>query len=78
MVGDFALFSPYAGSLAVEDHVVHREVRNRLDDGRVRRVLRQSVAREQADAPAVLEREQTDAVELALEDPLRPGEPLLR
>ncbi len=45
-------------------------------EGRV--VLRQPVAREQADIRPLLEREQADAVELALEDPFRAGEPLLR
>ena len=54
----------------------HGEVRDRLGDRRA--VLRQPVAREQANVRALPEREQADAVELALEDPLRPGEPLLR
>ena len=37
-------------------------------------VLRQPVAREKLNVCAVLEREQADAVELSLENPLRPGE----
>src|SRR5207244_3141694 len=41
-------------------------------------VLRQAVARKQPHLPSLLEREQTDAVELALEDPLRPRKALLR
>ncbi len=40
--------------------------------------LRQPVAREQTDVCALLEREQPDAVELALEDPLGAREALLR
>ena len=43
-----------------------------------RQILRQPIARVEPDVVALLEREQADAVELALEDPLRPGEPLLR
>ena len=42
-----------------------------------RNVLRQPIAREQPDVGALLEREQADAVELALEDPFRSGEALL-
>src|SRR5205814_7512548 len=40
--------------------------------------LWQPVARQQLHFGSVFERQQTDAVKLALEDPLRPGEALLR
>jgi len=62
--------------LAVEDHVADGELRNRVTDRG--EVLGQPVAREQADVAAVLECEETNAIELALEDPLGIGEALLR
>ena len=68
--------SPHPRDLAVEDRVPHGQVPDRLGDGRV--VLRPAIAREQTDLRSLLEREQPDAVELALEDPLRAREPLLR
>src|SRR5437762_11205074 len=78
MVGDLAGFPPDAGRLAVEDDVVSREPRDGLHDGRVSRVLGQPVARQQPNVLRLLEREQADAIELALEDPFRAGEALLR
>src|SRR5207245_4025062 len=60
---------------AVEDQVVRRQVRDGRGDSW--KVLRQPVARQQADIRPVLERQQADAIELALEDPLGPGEPRL-
>ena len=56
------------GHLAVEDHVLRRQPRDGGCDGG--KVLRQSVARVQPHLGAVLEREEPDPVELALEDPL--------
>ena len=62
--------------LAIENHVLHREMRN----GRGHRgaVLRQPIARQQADVRFLTEREQANAIELPLEEPLRPSEALLR
>jgi hypothetical protein len=61
---------------AVDDHIAHRQHRQRA--GNRRDVLRQPVARQQADLRPLFEREQADAVEFSFEDPVRPGEPLLR
>ena len=68
---------PRAGprDLTVEDRVAHGQAGDGC--GQRRNVLRQPVARQQPDVAAVPEREQADAVVLALEEPLRPGEPLL-
>ena len=70
--------APPPGGFAVEDDVVDRQVGDGLDHGRMRAVERQPVPRQQANVGAVLERQQPNAVELALEDPLGPGEPVLR
>ncbi len=68
---------PGAGDLTVQDGVADRQRRHGAGDGRIRDVLRQPVARQEADVRPVLEGEQADAVELALEDPPETGEPLL-
>jgi hypothetical protein len=73
----FAERFPAPGGFAVEDHVVDRQVRDRLYHCGVRIVQRQPVAREQPDIGAILERDHADPVELPLEDPLRPGEAVL-
>src|SRR5215510_13422684 len=52
-----------------------RQVRDGVRDRRV--ALLQLVAREQLDAASLLEREEADAIELALEEPVGAGEPLV-
>ena len=77
MVAGLALLAPYTGGLAVEYDVVDRQAGDRLDDGRIGSGPWQPVARQQTDVWSIFEREQADAVQLALEDPLRTGEPLM-
>src|SRR5262249_5497074 len=74
----FSLTAPRAGGLAVEDHVMHRERGHRPGDCRVRIGEIETIAGQQADVTAVLECQHPDSVELPLEDPLGPGESLLR
>src|SRR5262245_26489031 len=62
-----ALTAPRPRRFAIEDHVVHGELRYRAKHGRMLTVERQLVAREQPDLVAVLEGEHANAVELALE-----------
>ena len=74
VVGNCLLAPPR--ELAVENHVVRVECGDRRAHRRV--VLRQTVAREQANVAAGLEREGANSVVLALENPFGPREPLLR
>jgi hypothetical protein len=74
-VEDVVRAGPVPGDFAVEDDILYREVGDRL--GQRWDVLRQPVAREEADVRPLLERNQADAVELTLEDPVRAGEAVL-
>ncbi len=69
--------APGAGGFTVENDIVHGQFSNRASDGRIRLVEREAIARSQLDVGSVLEREQADAVELALERPLGPREALV-
>ncbi len=69
-------FAAGPGDLAVENQFVMWQTLDRLPDRG--NVLRQVVAGKQLHVVAFLVSEQADAVELSLEDPLRPAEPLLR
>src|SRR5262245_6078295 len=62
--------------LAVENYIPDRQSTNRLGDGGI--VLKQSVAGIQLDVAPVVECKHPYPIELSLENPLRPGEPLLR
>jgi hypothetical protein len=77
VIAGLAGFAPVSGRLAVENDVVHRQLRNRADDLRVGVVQREAVAGEQPNVRSALVGEQPDAIELPLEDPLGPGEALL-
>ena len=77
MVGHLARLPPDAGRLAIEDDVVHWQPRDCLHDRRIRAVLGQPIARQQPNVLRLFERDQADAIELALEDPFRAREPLL-
>ena len=68
---------PPPGGFAIEDDVVNRQVGDGLDDRWMGAVERQPVPGEQADVGSILKRKQPDAVELALEEPLGPAEPVL-
>ena len=68
-----ALRSP--AHLAVEDQLARRQRRHRA--GNRRAVLRQPIPGIEANLASLLEGEQTDTVELALEDPVGAGEPIL-
>src|SRR6185437_8367070 len=61
--------------LAVENDIVDREVRD--GSGHVRKMLWKPIARVQLHVAAALVGEQSNAVELALEDPVAPCEALL-
>src|SRR5687767_10064438 len=62
--------------LAIENEIPGWQRRDGVRDLRI--VLRQLVARQQSYGSAVLERDQSNAVVFALEDPLSAGEALLR
>ena len=64
------------GHFAVEYEVLDWKRADRLGDGR--QSLRKTIARVQPDVVTLLVREQTDAVELALEEPVGSGETVLR
>jgi hypothetical protein len=73
-----AALAPHSGGLAVQDDLVDRQFPDCCNHGGVRRVLQQLIARQQPHFLTVLEREQADAVQLALERPLGTAESLLR
>src|SRR5262249_47204446 len=62
------------GDLAVEDQVLHRQLCDRLSNGRD--VLRQPIPRVKPHLRALLERDETYAIKLTLEDPFGAGEPI--
>ena len=62
--------------LPVENRLAHRQLRDR--GGNRRTALGKTVTGEQTDVERVLVGEHTNAIELALEDPLRAAEALLR
>ena len=66
---------PSPGHLSVEDHLARRQRRHGARNRRT--VLRQPIPGIQPDVVALLEGEQADAVELALEQPVRAGKAFL-
>ena len=48
--------------LAIQDHLTRWELLDRLDQGRVVRVLEQLIARQQPHRPCLLESEQADSI----------------
>jgi hypothetical protein len=77
VISDASLVPPDACCFAIQHHIVHREFGDGVRHGRIRGVLRQPVARQEPNVGTVLEREETNAIELSLEEPFRPGEALL-
>src|SRR5215467_4885670 len=61
---------------SVENDVVNRDFGNSSSHAWI--ILEQPIARVQLDIPAILERQHSDTVKLALEKPFRTAEPFLR
>src|SRR5262245_63239593 len=63
--------APPAGSFAIEHEIIHRQSGDCLDDARIRAILRETIAGEKSYFATILEGDNADAIEFALEEPLR-------
>src|SRR5262245_20999884 len=64
------------GHFAIQDEIVHRQCAYCTSNRR--QILRKSITRVELDVVAALVGEEADAIELALEHPVRSGEAILR
>src|SRR5690606_9091505 len=67
---------PIPDELAVEDDLERGQTAHRVFNGG--HLLTQAIAAVESDVSAIPERQEADAIQLALEDPVGSGEPLLR
>src|SRR5439155_10465027 len=77
VIRDLTLLAPDARRLAIEDDLPYGQRLDCSRDGRIRPILEEAVSGEETHVPALLECEQANAIELALEDPIGTIEPLL-